>query len=263
MDLRDLVVLERCFEGVVFSERDHSYFIDGEKAKCSVTQAIKRYEEEFKEKKIANIVAKKQGVLVEDILNLWEFKREYACLKGTMFHLYVENFLQRKKTPLNKFLINSFIEKYKDYVSEQDFYNDMSRYVFNFLDFYRKWKEDYILIKPELVIADKETLLCGCIDNLSYNHKTGELAIFDYKSNKEIKNKSKDHMKGLLSHLESNTLVKYSLQIHLYKLIFERNTPYKIKKMEVVWVGGSSLEVFPSLDLEAEAQTILNDLKNH
>jgi ATP-dependent exoDNAse (exonuclease V) beta subunit len=261
MNLKDLVVLEKSFEDVVFSEKDHSYFINGKKAKYSVTQAIKRYEEPFEEKKIANIVAKKQGMLVEDILKLWEFKREYACLKGTLFHLYVENYMQKKKVPLNKFLIESFIKDYRGYVTEQEFYEDISRYVANFFDFFQKWKEEHILVKPELVIADKETLLCGCIDNLSYNHKTEELTIFDYKSNREIKDKNKSNLLGLLQHLKANTMVKYSLQIHLYKLIFERNTPFKIKKMDIVWVGGDSLEVFPAQDLETEALAILEDLK--
>jgi hypothetical protein len=74
-------------------------------------------------------------------------------------------------------------------------------------------------------------------------------------------NKNKNNLLGLLQHLKANTMVKYSLQIHLYKLIFERNTPFKIKKMDIVWVGGDSLEVFPAQDLETEALAILEDLK--
>jgi hypothetical protein len=257
MNLQDLVTLEKSFEGIVFSEKDHSYLINNELATYSVTQILKKYDKPFESRKMASIVAKRQGVLVEDILNLWEFKKEFACLKGTLFHLYVENFLQKKKNPLDKTSIHNFIRKYPDYVSEDVFYGDMARYISNFLEFYEGWKEDHILVRPELVVGDKVTKICGCIDNLSYNFKTGELVIFDYKSNKEIKDEGKEYLLGLLGHLKSCNLVKYSLQLNLYSAIIERNTPFKINGSKIVWVGGESLEQINCLDLKNEALSIL------
>lgn len=257
MNLQDLVVLEKSFEGVFFSEKDHSYVINGAPAKFSVTQLLKKYEKPFEAEKLAAIVAKKQGVMKNDVLHLWEFKKEYACLKGTLFHLYVENFLQKKKAPIDRLAIQTFIRNYPDYVSSDVFYNDVAKYISHFLNFYESWKQDHILVRPELVVGDTKTGLCGCIDNLSYNHKNNQLIIFDYKSNKEIKEDGKENLLGILSHLKSCNLVKYSLQLHLYSLIIERNTPFKIANSQIVWVGGENLEMIDSLNLREEALEIL------
>jgi ATP-dependent exoDNAse (exonuclease V) beta subunit len=261
MNFYDLVDLERSFENVIFSERDHSYKINGKKARCSVTQLLKKYEHPFDTKKMAKIVADRQGILIEDVIELWDFKRDFACFKGTQFHLYVENFLQKKRAPLNRSEIDTFIKKYRAYVTEEQVYSDIANYIANFQSFYEWWREDHVLIRPELVIGDKTTGVCGCVDNLSLNHKTGDLCIFDYKSNKEIKQKSKDNLKGMLGHLEATTVVKYSLQMALYSEIIERNTPFKIISNKIVWVGGDSYELIPCIDLRKDAKDILNSLE--
>jgi len=259
MNLQDLVTLEKSFEAVLFSEKDHSYLIENQAAKCSVTQLLKKYEKPFEAAKLAAIVAKKQGMLKEDVLNLWNFKRDFACLKGTLLHLYIENFLQKKKTTMDRAAIQTFVRRHPDYISEEVFYNDLAKYVSNFLVFYKKWKEDHIMVRPELVVGDKLTKVCGCIDNLSFNYKSNQLVIFDYKSNKEIKEEGKDNLLGPLSHLKATSLVKYSLQLHLYALIIERNTPFKINDTQIVWVGGDNLEQLNTLNLREEANIILNE----
>jgi len=261
MNFKELVLLERGFEDVIFSEKDHSYKIRGEKAYSSVTQLLKKYEKPFDTKKLSKIVANRQGVLEEDIVHLWDFKRDYACLKGTLFHLYVENFLQKKRSPLNKNEIEDFVKNHREYITTEEFYNDIASYISNFNNFYEWWKADHILVRPELVVGDVATGVCGCVDNLSLNCKTGELVIFDYKSNKEIKQKSKDRLLGMLSHLEATTLVKYSLQMALYSEIIERNTPFKIFDNKIVWVGGSSYELISCLDMRQEAKALLNQVE--
>jgi ATP-dependent exoDNAse (exonuclease V) beta subunit len=264
MNLQDLVILEKSFEEVFFSEKDHSYQINGYPAKFSVTQLLKKYEKPFESRKLAAIVAKKQGVMTEDVLHLWEFKKEFACLKGTLFHLYVENFLQKKKSPIDRLAVQSFIRNYPDYVSEDVFYEDVAKYIANFLNFYKIWKTNHIMVRPELVIGDPETGICGCVDNLSFDFKNNQLIIFDYKSNKKLKEESKENLLGSMSHLNSSSLVKYSLQLHLYSLIIERNTPFKIDNSKIVWVGGEEYELIDTLNLKEEARQILKEaeLKN-
>lgn len=264
MNLQDLVTLEKSFEEVFFSEKDHSYQINGCPARFSVTQLLKKYEKPFEAQKLASIVAKKQGVTTSDVLHLWEFKKEFACLKGTLFHLYVENFLQKKKSPIDRLAVRSFIRNYPDYVSEEVFYKDIAKYIANFLNFYRDWKSEHIMVRPELVVGDFRTGLCGCLDNLSFNFKNNQLVIFDYKSNKKLKEDSKENLLGSMSHLKASSLIKYSLQLHLYSLIIERNTPFKIDKSQIVWVGGDEIELIDTLNLKEEAEQILKEaeLKN-
>jgi ATP-dependent exoDNAse (exonuclease V) beta subunit len=263
MNFLDVVELETSFENVCFIEKEHCYTIDNKPSSGSVTQVLKRYEKPFEAHKIAKIVAARQGVLEGDILELWNFKKEYSCLKGTLVHTYIENFLQKKKTSLNKESIRSFVLKYQDCISEDQFYKDTANHISNFLHFYEMWKKDYVLIRSELVIGDKETQICGCIDNLSVNKHTGELCIFDYKSNKEIKRSNKEKMLGILKHLDSCELVKYSLQLGMYASILERNTNFKISSLNIIWLSGdNNFELIPALDLKKEISLIFQDIKN-
>lgn len=258
MKISDLVELEKSFEHVVFSEKDHSYVINGNKSKSSVTQTIKKYVQPFEKEKLAKITASKQGVTVLDVLELWDFKREYACHKGTMLHSYIETFLQRKKSPLNKDSIENFVTKYADYTTSDAYYKDMARYISNFQNFYDWWKESHILIKSELVVGDAETGICGCMDNLSYDFKNQQIVLFDYKSNKEIKTKGRNKLLGKLNHLEDCELVIYSLQLWIYSLILERNSPFKIQQTpQILWLSGEEYKLYSVLPLEEEAKLIL------
>ena len=175
---------------------------------------------------------------------------------------YIENYIFRKRTVLNKETIRSFIKRYPENITEEVFYTDVAGHIKNFLEFYNWWKEDHVLVKSEYVMGDKESLVCGTLDNLSYNFKENKFTIFDYKTNKNLteKNKGNEYMLGILSHLPSTHLVKYSLQLHLYSLLIERNTGLKIKDCNIVWIGGSEFELISTLDLRKEAENIINNI---
>jgi ATP-dependent exoDNAse (exonuclease V) beta subunit len=152
----------------------------------------------------------------------------------------------------------------EDYqIAIDKYYTDMAMLINNFMNFYDWWKKDYILLKTEFVIGDKEKMVCGTIDNLSYNRKTKQLAIFDYKTNKEIK-KSNPRNETLLepfTHLQNCEIVKYSFQIWLYKLIIERNSPFEVETGYVVWVAGKDdYQLFEILDVKKEAEYILDNM---
>ena len=100
------------FDQVYFKEKEHSYLIKGKIAQYSATKLLKKWTPEFQAEKIANIVAKKQGFLPEDLLEKWDFEREYSCYKGTILHLYIENFLERKIITPDCNQIKEFLKKY-------------------------------------------------------------------------------------------------------------------------------------------------------
>lgn len=260
MDLSSLVTLEKNFENIFFDEAKHLYFIEGKPARSSVTQLLKQYEKPFMEDYISKIVAAKQGVLVEDVKHLWAFKREYACEKGTILHEFIEDVFHRKKKMLNRDQIDKFVKKFPEYISVDQYYSDVAHCLKNFYDFHEWWKTDHILVKSEMVVGDKETGICGCIDNISFNYKTQKLIIFDYKSNKKIESSGKEKMLKELNHLDSCELVKYSLQLHLYKTIIEKNTPFKISDLYIVWLNGKNHQLVPTLNLEKEAEILLKNI---
>lgn len=266
MDFESLVTLIESFSDVRFFEKNHTYTIADKPAKYSVSGILKKYEKEFEKQKIAGFVAKKEGKTILEVLEEWDFKRDYSCHKGSEFHLFVENFLERRKIGIDKeslmtFMVTKSMDIDKNFINQ--YYNEMALMIGNFLNFYEWWKKDHILVKSEFVVGDKESGLCGMLDNLSYNKKTKKFAIFDYKTNKEIKleNPRGDTLLAPFDHLQNCELVKYSLQIWLYKLIIERNTPFEVGDGHVVWVAGQNdYQLFPILDLKDEAEIILNNV---
>ena len=259
----DVLKLEECFENVIFIDKNHSYRINGNNARCSVTTLLKKYTPEFKGEGPAKFIAAKRGVSVEDVLAEWDYKKEYSCHKGTEFHKFAENYLARKQTSLDEAGAKQFFTSKNTMNVLTDFKNyknEMLSMISNFLKFYNWYKETYTIVKSELVIGDTDTKICGTIDNLSLNEKTGELAIFDYKTNQNIKTEGykKETLLEPFKHLQNCEMVKYSLQLWIYKLILEKNTPYKVGDLFIVWVAKEgNYELIPTLDLSIEANKIL------
>lgn len=256
MVLSELAKIEIVFKDVQFIENDHLYKINGEEARSSVTRLLKKYQKPFDSEFFAKKTAARDGVDVSDVLELWDFKKEYACHKGSTFHGYVENFLQRKRITLNRYEIKSFCDS-KSWPIDS-YYKDIATYLSNFKHFYEWWKEDHVLVKSEFVIADLEKKIGGTIDNLSYNFKTNKLVLFDYKTNKSIETKNKYGTSLIkdLKHLSDCEMVKYSLQMWIYALMLRKVIDFEVDPGCIVWVGGG-YQLLPVLDLEAEASLIL------
>jgi ATP-dependent exoDNAse (exonuclease V) beta subunit len=264
-NLQTLIELYDSFSSVRFFDKDHNYEIDGEKAITSVSGLIGRYEKPFDTQKIAERVANKQGVSVKQIIEQWEYNKNYSCHKGSEFHLYVENFLERRFAPLDRQAIINFISGSAGYHKEdlEKYYQEMALFIRNFKNFYDWWKQDHILIKSEFVVGDKRSKVCGTIDNLSFNKKTNEFAIFDYKTNKKI-NRKNDYGETLLDpydYIPKCELSKYSLQLWLYKLIIERNSPFQVGELGIVWVAGEDdYELIKPVDYRKEAAQMLESV---
>jgi ATP-dependent exoDNAse (exonuclease V) beta subunit len=257
-----LIELEIPFKDIQFSEKDHTYKINGEPAKYSVTKLLHKYQKEFPETAIATAVSKREGISIEDVLDKWKFQRDYANHKGTEFHLYIENFLMRKKYSIDREAIDIFFKEHSNFYSDnsiEKYYLEIAKMLKNFLYFYDWYKEDHHLIKSEFVVGDPKTKLVGTMDNLSYNKKTNELVIFDYKTNKKINRTSKYKNKLLspFNHLDDCEYNKYALQIWLYKLILERNTPFSIGDSYVVWFSDEGFEKIKVPNFRKEAELIL------
>jgi hypothetical protein len=263
-NLQTLVELYDSFSGIKYFDKDHTYEINGEKAITSVSGLIGKYEKPFDTKKMAGNVARKEGVSIETILERWEYSKNYSCHKGSEFHLYVENFLERRFAPLDRKAFVNFIAPNNEIYHEltvENYYKEMALLIRNFKSFYDWWKEDHILIKSEFVVGDKKSKVCGTIDNLSFNKKTNEFAIFDYKTNKKI-NRKNNYGETLLEpfkHISKCELAKYSLQLWLYKIIIERNSPFKVGDLGIVWVAGEDdYELIEPTNYKKEAIQMLD-----
>ena len=269
INFNSLIQIYDSFSDIKFLDKNHKYEIAGKPAKKSVSGLINSYEKSFDAENKAKNTAAKDGVTVDDVLKKWQANKNYSCHKGSEFHRYVENFLERRQLPIDKkALINHLDRPFDDptKVGEWDedriseYYKEMALLIKNFKGFYDWWKEDHILIKSEFVIGDKEYGVCGTIDNLSFNKKTNEFAIFDYKTNKEIRKKgyNDERMFKPFDHIPKCEYSKYSLQLSLYRLLFEKNCPFKIAYSGIVWLAGKdNYELISPLDYSKEAAIML------
>lgn len=267
LELNSFIELEECFSHIKFFSKNHTYTINDTPAKTSVSGLLKKYEKPFEKNKVATYVAERDQKSVESVLAEWEFAKDYSCHKGSEFHLFVENYFNRKQTTIDAKALKNFYKEnenfYKD-TSISEYYTELAHLIKNFLNFYNWWKKDHILLKSEFVVGDKESGICGTIDNLSYNKETNELVIFDYKTNKEIKKKNPrdDTFLQPIQYLSQCEYIKYSLQLCLYQIIIERNSNFKVPKSYIVWVANKeNYELMETLNLRKEAEMLLDQHK--
>jgi hypothetical protein len=268
LEFDDLILLEDSFSHIKFFDKNHKYTINNKPAKESVSGLLKNFEKPFDSEKIAGYVAERDQKPVEQVLAEWEFAKNYSCHKGSEFHLFVENYFNRKQLTINTESLKGFYAENKKFFKEEtsfsEYYKELAHLIKNFLNFYEWWKKDHILIKSEFVVGDDESGICGTIDNLSFNKKTKELVIFDYKTNKEIKKRNprdETFLKPIqyLSHCE---YIKYSLQLNLYQHIIEKNSPFKIPNSYIVWVADKqNYELMETLHLQKEAKMLIEYYK--
>ncbi len=211
-----------------FDEAEHNYFIDGQKAKFSVTEIIEKFFPEFDsaywaerkaiEKLNQDHIEYDSEVLhatIKQILEEWEKKRADAALKGTILHEKIEDFYNERF--------------HKDYPPEFEFFK-------NFHNKYKKL-EPY---RTEWRIFDESLSLAGTVD-MVYQKGNGELFIFDWKrtsklidQNNKLIFKDFNYGRDGLSHIADNSFNRYALQQNVYKFIIENYYDKKISSMNLL-----------------------------
>jgi hypothetical protein len=259
------------FNHIKYYDEPHKYYIDGIQT-LSCTGFIHMFENEFEDnlnkpdkwaerqgyiyeaKSMADRYANKQNfypmeddpygrpdyskpkpleecVSEEDIKKLWKYKNNHATYEGSTLHDYIENYLSNKIKPEAKISPEGLVF---DEIKET--YEVMKSYFHNFYeDTVAKGK--LIPVRSELVIGDRDLMLCGMVDQLFWNVRHQCLQIWDWKTNTilNMKNDYGKKMKGCLWMLDECEFNTYSLQLSIYKKIIERNTNLKLGGCHLVW----------------------------
>lgn len=253
----------KIFEMFHFEEEPHIYWwIDenGERqqATTSMTALIHEHSQPFDAQKIAPYTAKKLGLSVQEVLDMWEHTNHLSTTKGTHIHAYNE-YLWKGKTYMYP------IEKVKSEFDGLDVLKDIWPKLTKIANaFYEKYHDRIIPIGLELVVGDEKIKICGSIDFLCFSKKLNCLVIIDYKSNKEIKFKpyKGQKMTGCLSHLDDCNYIHYSLQLSGYQYILEKKTGLKVcNKHFLVWMNenNDTYEIYETKDLYEEAKLMLEE----
>lgn len=254
----------RVFDMFHFEEEPHIYWwIDKEgnrqQAKTSMTALIHSHSQPFDAEKIAPFTARKMGIPVQEVLDMWAYTNELSKVKGTHIHAFNEYKWQGKEYTYPK---EDIIKQFGNDVLEP-IWKQLTEIA---LQFYEQYKDRLIPVGLELVVGDEEIGICGSIDFLCYSKKLKSLIIVDYKSNKEIKFTSYrgQKMTGCLSHLEDCNYIHYSLQLNGYQYILEKKTGLKLNNEHyLVWINenNSTYEIYKTKDLLREAKEMLEEQK--
>lgn len=190
----------------------------------SVSAFMKRFEPKKDWKKIAAKVAKKQGVSTQDILDLWEMKRNKGSQAGTLFHNQREQELIESE---GFFFDNAQLKK-----RQCEFRDDC------------KWsipltEVENNTVYPELMIYSTEYMICGQSDKVII--KDGKIHIYDYKTDKSIDFKAyssewvkPEKLLAPLSHLDNCNGNIYSLKMSMYMYLLWKAVKGKFKPGDII-----------------------------
>lgn len=197
---------------LLLNEETHTYYNpDKEDIKyISVSKILEHISPTFDPNGIiAQKIASRDGVSVEEILAKWKKISVESLIRGKKIHSVLENYIKNKKYPDDT--------QYEDLID-------------SFLDFNLKGK-----LVSEEKLSDDNHGIAGTIDLQEETKK--HLNIFDFKTNKEIEFSSKYNEKMLhpITHLDNCSYNRYAIQLSFYAWLKE-NKGYNIGKLGLIWI---------------------------
>jgi hypothetical protein len=166
----------------------------------------------------------------EDIKREWDIAGKTGTTLGTFLHNTVENKIHRKEIEQD---IPAFVSGLRSleaikYLKSREILTNLANV------FYDEFIQNYTPLYTEFVVGDTELGISGTFDLLVLNNKTGEIELWDYKTDKEIRYVSEYRNKISYFNIDDCEFNKYSLQLNIYKYLIEKNTDLKISKCKIV-----------------------------
>lgn len=237
------------FDDFKFFQDGHYYEYKGKRVGISVTRFIEEYCNEFNAEEVAERVATKQNKTVQQVLNEWEYKNQFACNKGSTCHEYVQSLWSGEE--YNELLFDGSME----------YINAVNKIQCQAKQFKKDFEYKLEHLADEFVVGSPEYDIASAIDHLFINKLTGGLVLADYKTNSDI-HKTERYAKPMrvpLSHLKDFTLNHYYIQLSLYKFLVEKYTNLKIEDMFIVYFS-ENIEEYEIIEipyLKEEVEKIL------
>ena len=242
--------LNKAFGDFKFFEQDHHYEYKGQRIGMSATRLIEDYTNEFDSQAVAEKVAERDNKSVQEVLDEWKAKNEWACKKGSMCH----EFAQRLWT--QKFMIG-----FGGFFDTKQQSKEANKIADQAIKFHNDYVHRLEHLADEFVIGSEEYDIASAVDHLFINKLTGELVLVDYKTNSDIYKNERyaKNMKVPLRHLKDTTLNHYAIQISIYKYLIEKYTNLKVSEWFIVWFSelNDNYEIINVPYLEKEVKEIL------
>lgn len=201
-------LLQEVFSEIEFNEEKHIYRVKDDEY-ISTTGLLKQYVPEFNTNEVSKKISNKTGVSQESIIQDWKEKGDNGREIGTALHKYIENDILN--LPQDKpLVIDSNLELLNKKIIQ-----------------FEKFKQDHLLGKivvgSEIIIYDEDYKLAGTIDCLLFDPVKNIFWFVDWKSNKKISESNKwSTLLPPLQKYDNSDLIKYSLQLSVYRYIVEK-----------------------------------------
>ena len=207
---------------IYFDEAKHNAYDANGKLLLSGSRFEEKYHPEFNAKYPAKAIAKRTGLFEDDVINLWEHKRDISASFGTLVHKALEE-AHNFKAQIDK--MDENLEE------EESFRRLLPKDLANIVQKYFKFREQitpgFLDNKIETEVRVKFENYTGIIDNLEWHGEN--FFIFDYKVTDEVKD---------VSYVGGFKAKKYTLQQNFYRYILENVTHGKCLGMALmVWNG--------------------------
>lgn len=164
----------------------------------------------------------------QELKNEWQLSAKIGNTRGTILHNYMENLWNRKQTmETMPNIINSLsaVEAIK-YIKSIEILKNLAD------ELYKNLIKKYVPVAIEYVVGDHTINLAGTFDALLFNTETCKYEIWDYKTDKKMRDSGRELIKGFkIPYSEVN---KYSLQLGIYKYMLEKNADILINKCCIV-----------------------------
>ena len=256
IDINTLLLWSK-FNDYKFYEKEHYYTYQGKRVQTSVTQLLKQYSKPFDQDKWSQIIAKREKVTQQEILDRWALKAKESAITGTLFHSRAEQLCYGKYFELDYSFVDEDVRSTVE--SRMTRLTKIQDKLFN--DIHGR----LIPLRTEFTVGIQE-IIAGNIDLLVWNEKAQEIQIWDYKTNKSIDfdNKYGDKLKYPFEQYDNCNFISYSLQLNFYKSIIQRQLGIKIGKCYLVHCNEENEDyyIYECHDFEKETSEELEKLIN-
>src|SRR5687767_1289149 len=212
--------IDAMFSDLIFDEQRHLYFVKDRRLP-SVSSKVESHAEKFDVNKWAPICARREGITEHEIRHKWQTINKDACDLGHETHDYLEHFngLKTPSTPQEK----AGIKFLTDYLN------------------------DYRIVRREIRMYSRKYWYAGTADLLLYNIRTGEFALADYKTNRDLF-KGYGFLLPPFQYLECHPYNKYQLQLSYYQLLLKEISINITRRMVIHLKADETYKVYDTYD---------------
>lgn len=224
---------------VIFNEETHTYTNSNTGSVYkSVTTLLSEYKKSFDSQLHAERVARREGVSVDFVLEMWKETTKQATDKGTKIHKIMEEFVK-----------NSTIDDRLIHLS--DSYTEIVK---NNIGKHSCILSEQLLFQHDFEIAGTADLIFDSNDSFF---------IGDFKTNKQFRFKSdfNEFFKDPISHLSYCEFNSYALQLSLYAYMYELQTNKICKGLVIFYLQKNKWIPYHVNYLKSDVINILNHYK--